>query len=76
MKAYQAYSNGRTVTAATPKGAALAFFERFPTARKCDVTEGQQDGHFFTVTYGRASNGEWSQRWKDVTKKQIDQLPG
>ena len=76
MRSFQAYSNGRTVTAETAKGAALAFFERFPTARKCNVIEGQQDGHFFTVTYGRASNGEWPQSWKDVTKKQTADLPG
>ena len=65
MKAYQAYSSRGQVTAETPCDAAAAFFDKFPTARKCDIVEGEKDGAFFTVAYGRIS----PKSWKDVTKK-------
>ena len=75
MKEFQAYAKGNTVTAPTPRAAALAFFERFPDKRKCNIIEGKTDGHFFTVTYGRASEGQWPQSFKDVTKKTATALP-
>ena len=75
MKQYQAYATGCRVTSNTPKQAALMFFERFPTKRKCNIIEGETDGHFFTVTYGRSSLGQWPYSAKDITKKLISELP-
>ena len=40
-----------------------------------DVIEGEADGHFFTVAYGRASEGKWPKSWKNVTRKTISDLP-
>lgn len=73
---FQAYSatNGRRA-ADTPKAAARAFFAAFPKARKCNIIEGKSEGGFFTVTYGRKSNGEWPQSFKDVTKRSAENLP-
>lgn len=76
MKSYQAYASGATnVVKPTPREAAIAFFETNPGKRKCSVVEGVQDGHFFTVRYGRASEGDWPASWKDVTKKTAGDLP-
>lgn len=76
MKAYRASANGGFgVTDITPRSAAAKFFETFPAKRKCDVIEGEADGHFFTVKYGRRSAGDWPQSWKDVTKKTLLELP-
>jgi hypothetical protein len=76
MKAFQAYAKGcRTTSAASPRAAAEAFFVAFPDKRKCNVIEGKTDGHFFTVTYGRTSEGEWPQSYKDITKKSAANLP-
>jgi hypothetical protein len=75
QKAFQAYANGCTVTASSARKAAQKFFETFKGKRKCNVTEGTVDGPFFTVVYGRASDGEWPQRFTDVTKKTIETLP-
>jgi len=75
MKEFQAYGNAGRVTKSSPRQAALAYFEQFPSSRKCNVVEGKTDGHFFTVTYGRTSNGEWPQSYKDVTKKTANNLP-
>lgn len=72
---YQAYAKGCRVTACTPRQAAEQFFQRHPERRKCNVTEGRVDGMFFVTTYGRAADGEWSQRWADVTKKTAGTLP-
>ena len=78
MKAYQAYAGNKygTKTANTPKAAAIAFFSTHPSARKCNIVEGESDGAFFTVRYGRASQGEWPQSWKEVTRKTVCNLPG
>lgn len=73
--AYQAYSKHGARTAETPREAALAFFDAFPSARKCDVIQGETDGHFFTVKYGRASMGAWPSSFRDVTKKTAIELP-
>ena len=70
-KAYQAYAKGSTATAETPRKAAEKFFSDFPTKRKCDVIEGEAEGPFFTVSYGRT----WPQSWKGVTKKTSIELP-
>ena len=75
MKAYRASAAGCGATADTPKAAAEKFFTMFPTKRKCDIIEGQTDGRFFSVAFGRASTGEWPQQWKNITKKQIIELP-
>ena len=58
----------------TPRQAAQAFFEKYPNKRKCFIIEGK-DGFFFTVTYGRYSEGKWPSSYKDVTKKMVDTLP-
>ena len=71
MKAYRASATGCGVTAATPRAAAEKFFTAFPNKRKCDVIEGETDGHFFTVAFGRASEGKWPQQWKNITRKDI-----
>jgi hypothetical protein len=76
MKAYRASANdGSAVTDATPRAAALAFFARFPGKRKCHVIEGDTDGQVFSVTYGRASLGQWPTSWRDVTPKTASALP-
>lgn len=76
MKAYQAYAKGaQTKAKDSPRAAAVAFFEQHPTRRKCDVIEGTVDGAFFTISYGRASEGKWPSSWKDVTKKTAGELP-
>ena len=75
MKAYRAYGTNCNATAATPRQAAEAFFAQYPNKRKCSVIEGELDGHFFTVSYGRASEGKWPSSWKDVTKKVVADLP-
>jgi hypothetical protein len=75
MKAFQAHAKGGSVTATTPRAAALAFFERYPNRRKCSITSGEADGHFFTVRYGRASLGDWPQTWADVTRRTAVDLP-
>ena len=75
MKAYRASATGCGATAATPKEAAEKFFNTFPTKRKCNIIEGKADGNFFTVAFGRASEGQWPEQWKDVTKKKVSQLP-
>lgn len=73
--AYRAYSKHGARSAETPRAAATAFFEAFPNARKCDIVQGETDGQFFTVKYGRASVGEWPTHWKEVTKKTAPTLP-
>lgn len=76
MKAFQAWATGGfRITRDTPRAAAAAFFEKFPGKRKCSITEGTTDGGFFTVTYGRASLGQWPRIWKDVTPKGVAALP-
>lgn len=74
-KAYRASSKHGARTASTPRAAALAYFEAFPKARKCNVIEGREDDLFFTVAYGRASEGKWPQSWKDVTRTSVATLP-
>ncbi len=76
MKAYRAYSKHGGRIAATPRAAAEAFFAEFPSARKCNVIAGEMEGPFFSVKFGRASEGEWPSSWKDVTKKTLSDLPG
>lgn len=69
--AYRASSKHGGRTASTPREAAIAFFEAFPKARKCDVVQGTTDGAFFTVAYGRRSPPSW----KDVKKNGAALLP-
>lgn len=73
--AFQAYGKAGRVTAPNPRAAAVAYFAQFPASRKCDVIQGETDGPFFTVTYGRASLGQWPTSFKDVTKKSAQTLP-
>lgn len=75
MRAFQAYSKRGRATRHTARAAALAFFECFPGAQKCNVTEGELSGGFFTVTYNLRDTGQRAQRWTDVTKKQAATLP-
>ena len=75
QKAFQAYRDGGTVTASSARKAAAEFFKRFPSKRKCNVMEGSIDGQFFTVFYGRTSEGDWPQSYRDVTKKTMIELP-
>jgi hypothetical protein len=71
-KAYRASgTRGAGVTRNTPRAAALAFFEQFPDRRQCNIVQGETDGDFFTVRYGRASTGEWPETWKNVTRKNM-----
>ena len=76
MKGFKAYAPGHSVMAKTPRAAAIKFFTMYPTKRKCDVIAGESRDGFFTVTYGRASVGEWPQFYKAVTKKTAADLPG
>jgi len=75
QKAFQAYANDCSASALSAKKAAQKFFTNFPSKRKCNVTEGVVDGNFFTVTYGRKSDGEWPQSFRNVTKKTLQELP-
>ncbi len=75
-KQYKAFGKDvPSILGDTPRQAARAFFAAYPNKRKCDIVEGVQDGFFFTVTYGRASAGEWPRTYDDVTKGGIDALP-
>ena len=56
----------------SPYNAALSFFLANPTARKCSIIEGVEDGIFFTVSYDR---NNWPRSFKDVTKAQAKDLP-
>ena len=71
---YRASSHHGGITANTPREAALAFFDEFPAARKCNVIEGIADGHFFTVAYS-SRPGKWPTSWEDVTRKTAANLP-
>ena len=73
-KAFQAYAAGLNCTAPTAREAAEKFFERYPTKRKCNVIEGNTEGDFFVVTYGRRSDGNWPKSYRDVTKKTASTL--
>lgn len=82
VKAFRAYASGSkyaTRTADTPKQAAEAFFAANPSARKCDVTEGEieyTDGIAFFVTKFRIGGpGARPQAFKEVTKKTVCLLP-
>ena len=75
--AYRASAKGGFgVTADTPKKAAQAFFAQFPEKRKCNILQGEVEGQFFVVKYGQKSQGEWPASFKDISKKQVDGLPG
>jgi hypothetical protein len=76
MKAFQAYGKpGRVTSEQSPRAAAVAYFEKYPASTKCTIVQGETDGYFFTVRYGRASVGEWPNQWKDITKKTAQSLP-
>lgn len=74
MKSFQAYAKESRVTRDTPRAAAIAFFEKYPNKRKCDVTTGEIDEGFFTMTFNLRSR-EMPRSWKDVTKKTALELP-
>jgi hypothetical protein len=74
-KAYQAYAAGVSCSAPTARKAAQQFFERFPSKRKCNVIEGKIEGDFFVVSYGRRSDGNWPESFRDITKKTAANLP-
>jgi len=75
-KQFKAFGVGNSsgVACNTPKEAAISFFERNPSKRKCNIYEGMDDGHFFSVSFGRKSTGEWPWTKKDVTKKDVPAL--
>lgn len=75
MKSFRAYGNAGHVTCDTPRSAAEKYFKDFPSSRKCSIVEGEFDGNFFTVAYGRTSEGKWPYQAKDVTKKRLTSLP-
>ena len=56
----------------SPYNAALSFFLANPSARKCSIIEGVQDGVFFTVNYDR---NNWPRSYKDITKARAKDLP-
>lgn len=62
---YMAYANDCKVIAPAALDAATEFFNKWPTKRKCDISEGTIDGHFFTVAYGRNAGKHWT----GITKK-------
>lgn len=74
IKAFKAYGNSGHVTRGTAKQAATAYFEEFPSSRKCNVIEGYVEGDFFIVTYGKTSEGNWPLSYKDITKKTVCQI--
>ena len=74
-RAFQAYGPAGQRTASTPRAAARAYFDAFPRSRKCSVIEGESDGPFFTMKFGRASHGEWPRTFPAVTPKGGDALP-
>lgn len=71
MKAYQAYGKAGRVTRDTARAAAVAYFEAFPTSRKCDVIAGHDDGEFFRVYYA----GRAPESYRGITKKTAVGLP-
>lgn len=71
MKAYKAYGTRGHVTDDSPKKAAKKYFDTFPDSRKCDVIEGEYDGLFFTVKFGRVSSGEWPYSVKTLLKSRL-----
>lgn len=73
MKAFQASSNHGSRTGTTPRAAATAFFNAYPKARKCDVREGDVNGHFFTLRF--AVGGMDGRRWSDVSRRSLADLP-
>lgn len=69
---FRAYAKDCGIVADTPQAAALAFFDKYPNKRKCNIIEGKSDGAFFTVAYNRNA---WPKSYKDVTKKLAVNLP-
>lgn len=69
IKSFRAVGIAGSVIREAASEAAIAYFETFPKSRKCDVTAGLKAGSFFTISYGRASAGEWPENYKNVTKK-------
>jgi hypothetical protein len=79
-KQFRASATGhQAATKETPRAAAATFFEQNPKARKCSVIEGAVEVmggiEYFTVRYGRASEGHWPQSFKDITRKTVGTLP-
>jgi hypothetical protein len=73
--AYKAAGKAGHVTRATPRDAATAYFESFPTSRKCDVQEGKREGGMFTVSFTLTDKATWPARWENITKKTVASLP-
>jgi len=71
MRAFQASGKAGRCTLHSPRGAALAYFRRFPTSRKCSVYEGEADSYCFTYIAGKGAG----RAWRDVTKKTAAELP-
>jgi hypothetical protein len=71
MNAFQASSTKGTALGMTAKEAAIAYFEKFPSSRKCDIREGLLEGGFFTLVISRNST---MFKMNDVSKKMIEIL--
>jgi hypothetical protein len=68
MKVFQAYGTGGAVTAETALAAAELFFSTFPTARKCDIVQGNKEGPLFVPL----PPGETQKRFYGVTKRTLE----
>jgi hypothetical protein len=71
MKAFKAFGSKGSFVADTAKEAALGFFEKFPSSRKCDIREGEYEDGFFTIAISRTDN---SIKLNDITKKMVVDL--
>lgn len=72
---FKAFSKHGYCIGESPRDAALKFFEKYPNARKCSIIQGKSDGYFFTVIYGKWSESEWPDYYKNVTRKTAIELP-
>ena len=70
-KAFKAGLNGAYSYGSNPREAATKFFEEHPSRRKCGVIEGELEGDFFVVKYGKP----WPRRWVNVTKAVLGDVP-
>lgn len=69
---FRAYTKDCDAYGDTPQQAAQNFFNSYPSKRKCNIIEGLCDGHFFRTEY---KPEKWPKSFKDITKKQIQNLP-
>jgi hypothetical protein len=71
-----ASGNRRAASRPSPKAAALAFFEAYPTARKCNVSEWLCDGSgFVSRRFDLTGTKPRPRDFDDVTAKAAATLP-